>query len=124
MQEQQVSAADEWDGLDEQAVHFIALAENGEVIGCARLLHEMAGENSLYHIGRVAILKDFRNRGIGHQLMQYIIDYCKKMAPYNSIYLHAQIERHHFYETLGFVAEGDEFMDAGIAHISMYLAHY
>ena len=120
--EQQVSATDEWDGLDEQAVHFLVISASGEAIGCARLLHEISGETHRYHIGRVAILKLFRNQGIGHQLMQHIISYCKKMAPDNSIYLHAQTERRTFYETLGFIAEGDEFMDAGIPHISMHLA--
>lgn len=123
MQEQQVSATDEWDGLDEQALHFLVLSATGEAIGCARLLHETLNENRLWHIGRVAILKSFRNQGIGHQLMQFVIAYCKKTAPENNIYLHAQTERRHFYETLGFIAEGDEFMDAGIPHISMYLAH-
>lgn len=125
IQEQHVSAADEWDGLDEEALHFLALAENGEAIGCARLLIEPAPDTSekkpLYHIGRVAILKDFRNQGVGHQLMQSVLAYCKQTAPENCVYLHAQTERRHFYETLGFIADGNEFMDAGIAHISMHL---
>jgi predicted GNAT family N-acyltransferase len=122
MQEQHVSAADEWDGLDEQAVHFLVLSASNEAIGCARLLQEITGENNLYHIGRVAILKSFRNQGIGYQLMQCVIAYCKKTAPGNNIYLHAQTERRHFYEALGFIAEGSEFMDAGIPHICMHLA--
>ncbi len=123
MHEQQVSAADEWDGLDEQAMHFLALSATDEAIGCARLLHETSGINNLYHIGRVAILESFRNQGIGHQLMQFVIAYCKKTAPANHIYLHAQTERRHFYEALGFIAEGHEFMDAGIPHVRMYLPH-
>lgn len=122
MQEQQVSAADEWDGLDEQAIHFLALTANGDAIGCARLLHETSGEKNLFHIGRVAILKPFRNQGIGYQLMQFVIAHCKKNAPENDIYLHAQTARRHFYETLGFIGEGNEFIDAGIPHISMHLA--
>ena len=123
MQEQQVSAADEWDGFDEGAVHFLVLSATDEAIGCARLLHETTGENRLWHIGRVAILKSFRNQGIGHQLMQCVIAYCKENARDNRIYLHAQTERRHFYETLGFIAEGSEFMDAGLPHISMHLPH-
>ncbi len=122
MQEQHVSATDEWDELDEQAIHFLVLSATGVRIGCARLLYETFGENNLFHIGRVAILKPFRNQGIGYQLMQFVIAYCKKTTPENTIYLHAQTERRHFYETLGFIAEGNEFMDAGIPHISMYLA--
>ena len=121
MHEQQVCAADEWDGLDEHAIHFLALSETGDAVGCARLLSEVSAGNNFYHIGRVAILKPFRNQGIGHQLMQFIIAYCKQKAPHNHIYLHAQTERCHFYEVLGFIAEGNEFIDAGIPHISMHL---
>lgn len=123
MQEQNVSAADEWDGLDEQALHFLVVSTSGRPIGCARLLIETDNNRTRYHIGRVAILKSFRNQGIGHQLMQFVMAYCKNKATPNHIYLHAQTERRHFYETLGFKAEGDEFMDAGIPHISMFLAH-
>lgn len=122
MQEQQVSATDEWDGLDEQATHFLALSATDAPIGCARLLVEIEEGHTLYHIGRVAILKAFRNLGIGHHLMEVVIDHCKKTAPANRIYLHAQTERRHFYEILGFIAQGSEFMDAGIPHICMYLA--
>ena len=122
MHEQSVSAADEWDGMDEQALHFLALSAAGTAIGCARVLLESDNGKTRFHIGRVAILKPFRNKGIGHQLMQAIIAHCKQTAPLNQMYLHAQIERQHFYETLGFIAEGDVFMDAGIPHISMSLA--
>jgi predicted GNAT family N-acyltransferase len=122
MLEQHVSAADEWDGLDEHAIHFIVQSPTGLVVGCARLLSESSSGDNFYHIGRVAILKSFRNQGIGHQLMKFVIAYCRHISLHNIIYLHAQIERRHFYETLGFIAEGDEFMDAGIPHICMRLA--
>ena len=122
VQEQQISAADEWDGLDDGAIHFLVRSATGAPIGCARLLVEISGEQQLYHIGRVAIIKPFRDQGIGHQLMDVVITHCKETAPANSIYLHAQTERRHFYEMLGFVAQGNQFMDAGIPHISMYLA--
>jgi predicted GNAT family N-acyltransferase len=122
MREQQVSAADEWDALDTEAIHFLVLSENDEAIGCARLLTESRPDGDyIYHIGRVALLKAFRNQGIGHQLMTFIIEYCQRLAPNQGIYLHAQTARRAFYERLGFSAQGDEFMDAGIAHISMQL---
>lgn len=122
MQEQHVSSADEWDGLDGKAQHFLVLSATGEALGCARLLLEENNGQSFCHIGRVAIRKPFRNLGLGRELMCFIIDFCKKDAPASNIYLHAQIDRRHFYEALGFVAQGDAFMDAGIPHISMYLA--
>jgi hypothetical protein len=122
MQEQHVSAADEWDELDGTAQHFLVLSATGEALGCARLLREESNGQCFRHIGRVAIRKPFRNLGLGRELMCFIIGFCKKNAPGSKIYLHAQIDRRHFYEALGFVAEGNVFMDAGIPHISMYLA--
>lgn len=122
MHEQHISAADEWDGLDEQALHFLVVSATGQPLGCARVLIEHNSSNSAFHIGRVAILKPYRNQGIGYQLMQYVSAYCRQTNPENKIYLHAQVERRHFYESLNFKAEGDEFMDADIPHISMYLA--
>lgn len=121
MQEQHVSAADEWDGFDEQAIHFLVCSPAEDALGCARLLHEEVDGHPFYHIGRVAIRKPFRGQGLGRELMRFIIAFCKKTAPGSNIYLHAQIDRRCFYEALGFVVQGDEFMDAGIPHISMYL---
>jgi len=120
VQEQQVSAADEWDGLDESATHFIVQRESGEIVGCARLLREQGTQGQVFHIGRVAILKPFRGQGLGLALMRFILQHCQQLAPANPIYLHAQCERQEFYERLGFVAHGDVFMDAGIPHISMW----
>lgn len=118
IEEQRVPVNDEWDGLDETAVHFL-MQYQGQAIGCARLLIEEYGGEKYFHIGRVALLKAFRAQGLGYQMMEFILDYCRATAPY-PIYLHAQIERRTFYERLGFVARGLEFIDAGIPHIAMY----
>lgn len=118
IEEQRVPISDEWDGMDEAAIHFLVQHEN-QVIGCARLLVDELNHQKHFHIGRVAVLKPFRTQGVGQQLMEFILAYCVKTAPY-PIYLHAQIERQAFYERLGFVAQGKEFIDAGIPHIAMH----
>jgi predicted GNAT family N-acyltransferase len=115
IQEQHVSLADEWDGKDESAIHFLASLENGEAIGCARVLWE----KNLFHIGRVAVLAEYRNQTIGRQLMQFILRWGQQKPDFK-IYLHAQTSRITFYEYLGFVAAGDVFMDAGIEHVEMW----
>lgn len=119
LKEQQVPVEDEWDGKDETAIHFL-VQNASNAIGSARLLIDELNQQQHFHIGRVAVLKPFRAQGIGQQLMEFILTYCAKAAPYQ-IYLHAQTERRTFYERLGFVAQGDVFMDAGIPHISMFL---
>lgn len=116
--EQQVPVEDEWDALDEAAIHFLVI-QGGQAIGCARLLIEEIHHQPHFHIGRVALLKPFRNQGHGQALMKFVLAYCTAHAPH-SIYLHAQVDRQAFYERLGFVAQGNIFMDAGIPHITMY----
>lgn len=118
VEEQQVPLADEWDGLDETATHFL-IEYDGNPIGCARLLIEQNKDSTYLHIGRVAIAKSYRGKGLGTELMRFVLAYCKQLGPC-PIYLHAQVERQNFYERLGFIARGDVFMDAGIPHISMF----
>lgn len=117
IQEQNVSLVDEWDDKDETAAHFLVLLENGGAIACARVL----SEKDLFHIGRVAVLAEYRHQKIGRQLMQSILLWCKQQKPDFKIYLHAQTSRITFYEYLGFVTKGDVFMDAGIEHVEMWL---
>ncbi len=123
MQEQGVSAADEWDDKDETAVHFLVLTKAGHAIACARLLTETNSGERVFHIGRVAVLKEYRQQAIGRNLMLAIISHCKVLHPDDKIYLHAQTSRQRFYEHLEFAAQGSIFMDAGIPHIEMWLVH-
>ena len=120
LQEQQVPVADEWDDKDETATHFVAKTDSSEVIACARLLLETHAAKPVFHIGRVAVLKDYRNQGIGRKFMQFILAYCKQQNSTRPLYLHAQTTRQKFYEHLHFAAQGEIFMDANIPHIEMW----
>lgn len=121
VQEQQVPIADEWDDKDETATHFLVTTAAGKAIACARLLVGTNANQNLYHIGRVAVLADYRQQAIGRELMAAVITYCKQEHPDYKIYLHAQTSRQQFYKHLGFAACGEVFMDAGIPHIEMWL---
>lgn len=114
IEEQGVPEALEWDGLDEGAQHFLAENAEGEAIATARMLSDG-------HIGRVAVLRDWRGRGVGTGLMAYLIEAAQRQG-YRRIFLDAQVEALDFYRRLGFVAEGTVFMDAGIPHRHMWLA--
>ncbi len=111
--EQGVSPEIEVDAGDKTAIH-VAAREGDEVIGCARILLR-DGEA---YIGRLAVRRTCRGRGVGARIMRYATEYagragCRKVA------LHAQLHARAFYEKLGFSAVGDEFFEAGIAHIGM-----
>ncbi len=125
MEEQGVPESEEWDGLDDSARHFLALAPSGEAIGTARLVIEGINEDrhaTAYHIGRVAVLPSWRYQGVGSSLMQAALRWCRQDAlPLGAtVQLNAQVDRLSFYQRLGFIAEGEVFMDAGIPHKAMF----
>ena len=109
--EQQVPEELEWDEFDETATHFIASID-GDVVGTARLKTD--GQ-----IGRMAVLKPFRNRGIGSRLLKLAQDIAQDRH-YRKLYLHAQVEAIPFYEKHGFSTEGDVFYEANIPHRGMF----
>lgn len=109
--EQRVPAELEWDGLDEDAAHVLAELSNGTPVGTARLLVDG-------HIGRVAVLPAWRGVGVGTSLLKTLLDVAREQG-HRRVFLGAQIPAIGFYERLGFMSYGEEFMDAGIAHRHM-----
>lgn len=114
--EQGVSEADELDGRDDTALHFLARAK-GRAVGTARLL--LAGRSA--KIGRVCVLPEWRGQGIGAALIRAAVAHCAQMGEIDEVRLGAQMHALGFYARLGFVADGAAFMDAGIAHRMMVL---
>lgn len=113
IQEQHVPVALEWDGEDEAALHLLAEDSKGQPVGTARML----GDG---HIGRVAVLPKWRGRGVGTSLTRYLLKLALEQG-FSELFLDAQVEALGFYRRLGFRAEGEVFMDAGIAHRHMRL---
>lgn len=108
--EQRVPADLEWDGEDDSASHWLAFV-GAQPVGCVRLLRNG-------HIGRMAVLCDWRRHGIGAALLNAVIAHAQSLN-LRELYLHAQTHALAFYEKQAFVAEGPEFMDADIPHRTM-----
>ena len=72
-------------------------------------------------IGRVAVLREKRGTGLGKALIRAALDELRALG-LEQAKLGAQTHAIGFYEALGFVAIGPEFMDAGIPHRDMVLA--
>ncbi len=109
--EQDVPQEEEWDGKDEGSWHWIATAHDDSPIGTARLLPE--GQ-----IGRMAVLDRYRGYGVGAALLEQAVDKARHLG-FTEVFLNAQTHALAFYERAGFVAVGDEFQEAGIAHQKM-----
>ena len=114
--EQGVDPDLEVDGLDEDATHLLAV-KNGRPVGTARLLIK----DTVGKVGRVCVLPELRGTGMGKALMLAAIAECRSRLGISEVRLGAQTHALGFYEALGFVAEGPEFLDAGIPHREMVL---
>ncbi|MDX1455652.1 MAG: GNAT family N-acetyltransferase [Gammaproteobacteria bacterium] len=107
MVEQNVSEEEEWDGRDQECLHVLAF-DGDRPVGTARLLPD--GK-----IGRMAVLKSHRGRDIGGRLLTMLVEEARKRGD-ASVKLASQVHAIPFYERFGFVAHGEEFMDANIPH--------
>lgn len=111
--EQKVPEAEEHDDYDLTATHFVAIV-NGEVVGTLRLID--LPEHT--KIGRVAVHRAFRGRGIARKLIAAAMAHARERGQ-DRFYLTAQSDKLGFYESLGFVAFGPEFTDGGMPHRAM-----
>ena len=95
------------------AVHVVAYAE-GRPVGTARLLLEAPpGESP--HIGRVAVLREWRRTGCGRAVVEALHEEARRRG-FRGITLASQLQAIPFYERLGYRARGEIFLDAGIEH--------
>ena len=111
--EQAVPREDEIDEQDPKSRHVIARDADGRAIGTGRLTPAHA-------IGRVAVLVDWRGRGVGQAIMRVLLEQARALG-YPAVELHSQAHAIPFYAALGFHAEGEPFIECGIPHQAMRL---
>jgi len=109
--EQGVPLEIERDDWDPRSDHALAVAADGRVVGTGRLLPDG-------HIGRMAVLPGWRKRGVGARILNALMERARERG-IKRIVLNAQTHAAPFYVRHGFVAFGDEFMEAGIPHVAM-----
>ena len=113
VEEQGVPADIELDEWDAQSLHALAFHEN-LAVGTGRLLPDG-------HIGRMAVLKEWRGRGVGAALLQRLIRAARERGD-AQVVLSAQVHALGFYRAHGFISQGDVYEEAGIPHQEMRLA--
>ncbi|MEL6452666.1 MAG: GNAT family N-acetyltransferase [Pseudomonadota bacterium] len=114
IEEQGVSASEEVDGRDAEALHVLA-TQGGAPVGCARILVA----DGVAKIGRVCVLKEVRGTGLGAALIHACLDVARAQPGVTKAKLGAQTHALSFYEKLGFTAFGPIYDDAGIPHRDM-----
>ena len=109
--EQGVPRELELDVMDAACVHALARLEDGSAVGTGRLLPDG-------HIGRMAVLAQWRGRGVGGALLERLIEEARARGM-TEVALSAQTQALGFYRRHGFAAEGEVYLDAGIPHQAM-----
>ena len=113
--EQGVTFDGDRDGLDDEAVHLVALDDDGEVIGTCRLLIEPGGTA---RFGRLCVLASARGTGVGAALLD-AAEREARAADARRIGMHAQTGALSLYRRAGFRPYGEPFDEEGIEHVGM-----
>ncbi|MDA9909065.1 GNAT family N-acetyltransferase [Gammaproteobacteria bacterium] len=110
--EQGVDPALDFDGLDGTAFQILVL-DNDTPVATGRMLADG-------HIGRIAVLPEYRKLGIGSRIMDRFISQARS-DNLTKVFLGAQVSAVPFYQTLGFRRYGEDYIEANIRHTPMQL---
>jgi predicted GNAT family N-acyltransferase len=111
--EQRVPEAIEIDDRDAACIHALALGDDNEPIGTARIDIEARGK-----IGRLAVMAAQRRAGVGTALMRMLHDVAVTSG-LTVVWCHAQRSAAPFYTALGYRVTSAPFLEAGIEHVRM-----
>ena len=113
--EQECPPDEEFDGLDDESIHFIAYI-TGEPVGTSRYRTTDKGVK----LERFAVLKEHRGKGVGKRLVQTALGQIAVTFEAGTLlYMHAQLDAMQLYTRYGFEKVGDKFVEAGIEHFLM-----
>jgi predicted GNAT family N-acyltransferase len=112
--EQAVPVELERDELDAAAFHAVAL-DGTSCVGTGRLVRQADGVG---RVGRMAVDRAYRRQGIGDRVLE-ALEARARADGLREIELHAQCYVEEFYRRHGYARRGEEFEEAGIAHVVM-----
>jgi ElaA protein len=105
------------DNKDQKAIHVLGYL-NADLVAYARLFD--AGDYfEQASIGRVVVSPAHRSKSFGHELMRQAIGEVEQHFKTTEITISAQLYLKAFYESHGFVAQGESYLEDDIPHIKM-----
>ena len=117
---EQNCAYPEIDDNDLVCWHLQGFIDN-ELACYARIIPRSQHATGYPAIGRVLTTKAYRGNQYGRALMMTAIDFCHQHYPSQPIAISAQTYLLNFYQSLGFVPQGEPYLEDGIEHIDMVL---
>lgn len=107
---------DEFDDIEDIAVHMVVF-DKDKAIACGRL-YPSSKDESCFHIGRIAVTKDYRGKGLGAFALKSLEAKAKELGG-KTAQLSAQVQAQGFYEKQGYIATGDVYKEEHCPHILM-----
>lgn len=105
----------EFDDVEDIAIHFVIFVD-GNAAGTARIFTDDDGKT--YHVGRVAVLPEYRREHLGSKLVNAACEKAKELGAKKCI-VSAQCRVKEFYNSIGFKEYGEEYLDEYCPHIDM-----
>jgi predicted GNAT family N-acyltransferase len=115
VEEQDVPVELEVDGLDDEAVHLVAVRDGAVVATCRLLAH-----GATVHLGRLAVDASARRQGVAAMLVRAAGEWARARGA-RRLLLSAQTYATGLYVAAGYVAVGSPYLEAGIEHVDMEL---
>ncbi len=107
--------AEEFDETDRRATHLLLYQDGTAQAVCRYFPAEQPG---VYIFGRLAVLPQFRGRGLGAALLSEAEQRLRAMGA-RQLRLAAQLRAQGFYRKQGYWPDGEVFLDEGCPHIWM-----
>lgn len=111
--EQHVPLSIELDACDNESIHFVGYHHTKPIAASRLRFTDQSGK-----LERICVLKAYRNQSYGKQLIEFMESEIIQEGYYEAL-LNAQTHAISFYERLGYTIYSNEFLDAGIPHVSM-----
>lgn len=105
---------DEFDEIDSYALHAVVY-DKEKPIGCGRIFLE----NKNAHLGRIAVLIEYRKMGVGRIIMKALENAARENFEFSHFELSAQKRAIGFYKSVGYEETGEFYLDEGYPHITM-----
>lgn len=105
---------DEFDDIDSVALHAV-IYDGNKPIGCGRVFPD----NDKAHLGRIAVLIEYRKMGVGRIIMQALEDAARESFEFSHFELSAQKRAIGFYKSVGYEEIGEMYLDEGYPHRTM-----
>lgn len=112
IEEQGVDKFLEYDGLDDESVHYLVYYDDKPV--CTARWRETSEGVKLE---RFATLKKFRGKSLASVLLRYILE--ELTLSKKKLYMYAQVSAVSFYEAHNFEKKGEKFVEADLEHYMM-----